>query len=242
MTGDPVTGGPAADGRSTAGRARTRGASPAWGHGKALLLDAARELFAEKGYTATSTKEIAERASVTEPMLFRHFGTKAGLFEQAVLAPFNDYISEYMDAWQNRPHGVVGPVQEARAFYGGFYEVLSANRRLIRALIAAETAQGPLAATRAGAPALGTILERFEQVIRRERDERGFRSFDPAVQTRLMFGLVFSIALHEDWMFDGSTGLRPDAGTLIDEMAKMTIHGAYDRTGHPSWDEDQGPT
>lgn len=221
-------------------RARTRTASPAWGHGKALLLVAARELFAEKGFAATSTKEIAERASVTEPMLFRHFGNKAGLFEQAVLAPFNDYISGYMEEWENRPHGVVGPVQEARAFYGGFYEVLSANRGLIRALIAAEAAQGPLAGTDNRAPALGAVLERFEQVIRRERDGRGFRAFDPAVQTRLMFGLVFSIALHEDWMFDGSTGSRPDAGTLIDEMAKMTIHGAYARPGHPSWDEDAG--
>ena len=222
------------------GRARTRTASPAWGQGRTLLLSAARELFAEKGFAATSTKEIAERASVTEPMLFRHFGTKAGLFEQAVLAPFNDYISEYMEAWENRPHGVVGPVQEARDFYRGFYEVLSANRRLIRALIAAEAAQGPLAATGGGAPALGAVLERFEDVIRRERDERGFRSFDPAVQTRLMFGLVFSIALHEDWMFDGSAGPRPDTATLIDEMARMTIHGAYPRPGHPSWDEDAG--
>lgn len=223
----------------TGNRARTRAASPVWGRGKALLLDAARQLFAEKGYAATSTKEIAELASVTEPMLFRHFGTKAGLFEEAVLAPFNDYISGYMDAWENRPHGIVGPVQEARDFYRGFYEVLSVNRRLIRALIAAETAQGPLAATDGGAPPLGAILERFEHVIRRERDERGFRSFDPAVQTRLMFGLVFSIALHEDWMFDGSTGQRPDAEALIDEMAKMTIHGAYARPGHPSWDGDR---
>jgi hypothetical protein len=53
-----------------------------------------------------------------------------------------------------------------------------------------------------------------------------------------MFGLVFSIAVHEDWMFDGSTG-RPDPEELIDEMAKMTIHGAYARPGHPSWDDDQ---
>jgi len=97
------------------------------------LLSAAGELFAEKGFAATSTKEIAERASVTEPMLFRHFGSKAGLFEEAVLAPFNDFISRFTDDWANRPHGVLGPVQEARDFYRGLYRVLAENRRLIRA-------------------------------------------------------------------------------------------------------------
>jgi AcrR family transcriptional regulator len=43
------------------------------------LIDAALELFATKGVTETTTKEVAERAQVNEVTLFRHFGSKHGL-------------------------------------------------------------------------------------------------------------------------------------------------------------------
>jgi AcrR family transcriptional regulator len=216
--------------------AETRSASPAWGRGRELLLAAARTLFAEQGYTATRTRQIAERASVTEPMLFRHFGSKAQLFAEAVLAPFEDYMTRYVTDWEHRPHGVLSPVQEARDFYRGLYDVLSEHRELVKALIAADVAQGPLAGSAPARPRLGMMLERFEQVIARERDDRGFHRFNPAIQARLMFGLVLSVAVMDDWMFDNAN--HPDSDNLINEMARITIHGAYDRPGHPSWDND----
>lgn len=43
------------------------------------VLDAAAELFAERGYAATTTRAVAERAGVNEVTLFRHFQSKAGL-------------------------------------------------------------------------------------------------------------------------------------------------------------------
>ncbi len=43
------------------------------------LLTAALELFAERGYDATTTSAIAERAGVSEMTLFRHFATKSAL-------------------------------------------------------------------------------------------------------------------------------------------------------------------
>ncbi len=43
------------------------------------LVEAARQLFAERGYAATTTRAVAERAGVNEVTLFRRFGNKAGL-------------------------------------------------------------------------------------------------------------------------------------------------------------------
>jgi len=43
------------------------------------ILAAAIESFAEKGYSATSTKEIAQKAGVAEGTIFRHYKTKKEL-------------------------------------------------------------------------------------------------------------------------------------------------------------------
>jgi AcrR family transcriptional regulator len=47
------------------------------------LLLAAIDLMSEKGYDGTTTKEIAIAAGVNEVTLFRHFGTKQKLLEEA---------------------------------------------------------------------------------------------------------------------------------------------------------------
>ena len=47
---------------------------------KEKILDAALELFSEKGFKATTTKIIAEKAEVNEVTLFRYFGSKEKLF------------------------------------------------------------------------------------------------------------------------------------------------------------------
>ena len=43
------------------------------------IVTAAAQLIAERGYAATSTRAIAERAGVNEVTLFRHFGNKLGV-------------------------------------------------------------------------------------------------------------------------------------------------------------------
>lgn len=211
---------------------KLNGKPVARGEAKSLLLESARALFAERGYAGTSTRAIARAASVSEPMIFRHFGSKAKLFEEAVLAPFNTFVSEYIAAWAARPRGAMSAYAEARGFYQGVYDVLSGNRRLLQEMIGSRAA-APLATDNMSTPQLGALLERVEDIIERERDDRGFRSFDPTVMTRLVFGLVFSVAVHGDWMFQGTTRARPSVEAFIDEMARLTIYGLYP--------EDVGP-
>lgn len=43
------------------------------------ILDAAAALFAERGYAATTTRLVAERAGVNEVTIFRRFENKAGV-------------------------------------------------------------------------------------------------------------------------------------------------------------------
>jgi AcrR family transcriptional regulator len=45
-----------------------------------VIIDAASRLFAERGYVATTTAQLAAAASVTEPILYRHFPGKRDLY------------------------------------------------------------------------------------------------------------------------------------------------------------------
>ena len=47
---------------------------------RAALLEAARPLFAERGYEAVSSEEIVAAAGVTRGALYHHFDGKRGLF------------------------------------------------------------------------------------------------------------------------------------------------------------------
>jgi AcrR family transcriptional regulator len=62
------------------------------------ILACAKEVFAQHSYREASTKLLAEASGITEPMLYKHFGNKQGLF----LAVLNHYIDQFMQQWQQR--------------------------------------------------------------------------------------------------------------------------------------------
>lgn len=51
---------------------------------QSMLLAAARDLFLEKGFAATATPEIVERAGVTRGALYHHFKDKQAIFQAVV--------------------------------------------------------------------------------------------------------------------------------------------------------------
>jgi len=48
------------------------------------IVEAAVPLFARKGFAGTTTKEIAEAARVSEALVYKHFPSKAALYEEIV--------------------------------------------------------------------------------------------------------------------------------------------------------------
>jgi AcrR family transcriptional regulator len=68
LSSDPVTAGPAA-----ATRPHNR---------KQLIVDAAGQVFSERGYHAASMEEIAGRVGITAAALYRHFPNKYALFAE----------------------------------------------------------------------------------------------------------------------------------------------------------------
>jgi AcrR family transcriptional regulator len=51
---------------------------------RAAILDAALDLFAEKGFRGVTTREIAAAVGVSEPVLYQHFATKRELYRAII--------------------------------------------------------------------------------------------------------------------------------------------------------------
>ena len=62
------------------------------GEAAAHIARVASRLFAERGYDATSVREIVEAAGVTKPTLYYHFGSKQGLAEALLIRPMTEFI------------------------------------------------------------------------------------------------------------------------------------------------------
>jgi AcrR family transcriptional regulator len=63
---------------------------------QAKILEAAIEMFAEKGYAATSTSEIAKRAGVAEGTIFRHYKTKKDLLLAIVTPTVTKVVAPFL--------------------------------------------------------------------------------------------------------------------------------------------------
>lgn len=64
------------------------------------LLDAALDLFVEKGFAATRSEEVAARAGVSKGTLFLYFPSKEELFKAVVRENISGRFSEWNDEFQ----------------------------------------------------------------------------------------------------------------------------------------------
>ncbi|MBL0720374.1 CerR family C-terminal domain-containing protein [Piscinibacter sp. Jin2] len=86
---------------------------------RARLLGTAIRLFAQQGYSRTSTRELAEAAQVNVAAISYYFGDKAGLYRAAFLEPMDptEDLARFTDP--------ALPLEAALAgFYAGFLEPL----------------------------------------------------------------------------------------------------------------------
>jgi|SRR5579862_416769 len=99
------------------------------------VLDAALIEFAERGLAGTSTEDIARRAGISQPYLFRLFGTKKELFKATV----NRCFRETLEMFQRAAEGKRG--EDALHAIGEAYMAqLEADRTWLRAQMQAYAA------------------------------------------------------------------------------------------------------
>ena len=71
------------------------------------ILALARTMFADRGYTATSMRDLAEASGVLPGSLYAHFRSKADLADQIVMAFFVDLLPEQQAVYDGPGSGAV---------------------------------------------------------------------------------------------------------------------------------------
>lgn len=198
---------------------------------RALVLRAAHDLFTTQGYRGTKTREIAERARVAEPVIFRHFGSKAELFEISLLAPFTDFANAWAASWREDPLESVDEYEMTRTFVEGFYELASEHREVLHTLMAARAKDGDQALAEVAdrvVEQLASLLTLIRTLLDEHAAARGWDALDSPVTVAVALGAILSVVVFDAWVFPAGQP-RPGRDREIEELTQMLLRGVAHR-------------
>ena len=154
------------------------------------LIGVARQVFAERGYQGAAIEEIADRAGVSKPVVYQHFGGKEGLYAVVVdreVQRLTGAIAGSFDA----VHPRLVAESAAEAFLTYIEEHEDGFRVLVR--------DAPVGASGTLASVLDDVAVRAERLLLDEFGERGFDENTAPMYARMLVGAV---ALVGEWWLE----------------------------------------
>lgn len=197
------------------------------------ILDAARRVILEKGYTAASMREIAEAAAITPAAIYNHFEGKEALFSAALseVVP----VAELTAFLQ----GLEGDSAEAlvQGAYRGLLQIITSHEDYIGlALIDAQEREGATLAT--FLPRFFPLMMAFAQRLQAVDGEGGrLRKRHPAFIVRAFVSVIAGYVLTERVTRLQPPGAMPQMdwqGGLLDVL----MYGLFERAADASEGED----
>src|SRR5262245_48152195 len=148
------------------------------------LIAIGRQLFAERGFDATSIEEIASRARVSKPVVYEHFGGKEGLYAVVVDREVRALLNRLSTALTGgQPHELLA--QAVLALLGYIEEETDGFRVLVR--------ESPgMSATGSFSSVLNDVGHQVEHILGAEFKRR---SYDPRLAELYSQALVGMVAL-----------------------------------------------
>ncbi len=189
---------------------------------KAEIVAAARRLFAEKGFTAVSIRDIAKAAGVTHGLVHYYFNTRERLMEEVVRAEVTSGVEMLLANPADDP-------ADARDVMRRVLRHFMTEKRTSLTLIARAELIG-LEPEKWRAPDSGGPLAMMAQRLAGMQDQAapdGHR-LDPALVGAYIGAAMFALSFMSPWLFS-AVGLAADAyETRVDELVEvsMTLLGA----------------
>lgn len=193
-----------------------RGSEPEMTEKQRRVVEAALEVFAEKGFAGASTSEIAKRAGVAEGTIFRHYKTKKDLLI-GVVAPF--FLRAFAPALMKEVFDVIDEEHESfeafvRALYTNRLEFVKKHERRVR-VVAQELPFHPEVRALVEEQVVSSVMPRIARVVARFQERGEVVAVDPASVVRVLMStmisyltLRFVIAPHRQWDDDAETELN----------------------------------
>lgn len=181
---------------------------------RAQLLDIARSCFAEKGFEPTSIEEIAQKADVSKPVVYEHFGGKEGMYAVIVdreVQRLLDRITEALNG--TTPRELLE--QAALAFITYIEDEPDGFRILVR--------DSPLpSSTGTLASVIGDIASQVEYVL---ANQFKTRDFDPKLAALYSRALVGMVGLVGQWWLDTGKPRRDEVAAHLVNLAWNGLKG-----------------
>jgi TetR/AcrR family transcriptional regulator len=152
------------------------------------ILEIAASLFARQGFQGTTTKHIAERAGVTEALIFRHFPTKDDLYWAVIQSKIKGASSprERLEA------KLQASGSDAEVLSGVAADILErrAKDQTLSRLLLYSALENHRLSHRFFRTYAASHYELLADFIRRRIAEGGFRPVDPVLAARGFLGMV----------------------------------------------------
>jgi AcrR family transcriptional regulator len=183
------------------------------------LISVGRDVFARRGFEATTIEEIAERAKVSKPIVYEHFGGKEGLHAVVVDREVQELLGRLRRALDtDHPRGALEQVVDA--FLGYVEEEQAGFRVLIRdAPVGSETGSLP--------SVLADVATNVEELLVRELKGRGYDRKMAPVLARALVGMV---ALTGAWWLDEG---KPKRELVTANLVNLVWNGLKDLKKDP---------
>jgi AcrR family transcriptional regulator len=183
------------------------------------LIHIGREVFAERGYEATSIEEIAERAGISKPLVYEHFGGKEGLHAVIVDREVQDLVVRLRDALHPEH-----PRAELENVVDAFLRYVEEQRSGFRVLVR----DAPVGTAGGGLPSvLSDVATNVEALLARELETRGYDRKMAPVLARALVGMV---ALTGQWWLDEG---KPKRGVVTASIVNLVWNGLKDLKKDP---------
>ena len=191
------------------------------------ITAAARQRFADQGYAATTTAQIAADADVAAGTLFQYAASKAELLMMAM----NDEVNACLDAGIEAASSATHTREHAvMAFFGPLLELAAAHEENFSVLVR-EVLFGPPGRHRDAALEL---VHRAEDTLRELLAKPTEPSVRPGADLQnAARALVFAMLLE---ISSTRLGLHPDTGTAdrIRAQLDLVLHGILSKRSEPT--------
>ncbi len=181
------------------------------------LLAVALELFAQRGYRATTMDDIAEAAGVTKPLLYQHFSSKRALYLELVDAIAQNLLAAISRAVSEAD----GPRQQVELGFAAYFRLVVSHEAEFRLLYGRDHADDE---------ELGRALRAVEDAIAEAIDPLIDAGLDPDHRRLLAYGIVgmaegASRRFMEHRRPESDAALEGEARRLAGRMADLAWAG-----------------